>query len=92
MEEGKIEAEIEKAAKELAEFSQYTTSIIDPDLNYNAHEAYEIQEIKKNEQGRQKGNPGSNSRQSKWSLQNLSRVRENKRAINRAMADLQNLQ
>lgn len=43
MVEGRIETQVVKAAQELAEFSQYTTSNMDPDLDYNAHEAYEIQ-------------------------------------------------
>lgn len=39
MEEGRIETDVEEAAKELAEFSQYTTSNMDPDWDYDAHEA-----------------------------------------------------
>lgn len=47
MEEGRIKTQVKEAAQELAEFSQYTTSNMDPDWDYDAHEAYEIQEIKK---------------------------------------------
>lgn len=47
MEEGRIKTQMEEAAQELAEFSQYTTSNMDPDWDYDAHEAYEIQEMKK---------------------------------------------
>lgn len=47
MEEGRIKSQVEEAAQELAEFSQYTTSNMDPDWDYDAHEAYEIQEMKK---------------------------------------------
>lgn len=47
MEEGRIETHVEEAAQKLAEFSQYTTSNMDPDWDYDAHEAYEIQEKKK---------------------------------------------
>lgn len=47
IEEGRIKTKVEEAAQELAEFSQYTSSLMDPDWDYDAHEAYEIQEIKK---------------------------------------------
>lgn len=47
MEEGRIKTQVKEAAQEMAEFSQYTTSNMDPDWDYDAHEAYEIQEIKK---------------------------------------------
>lgn len=47
MEEGRIKTQVEEAAQELAEFSQYTTSNMDPDWDDDAHEAYEIQEMKK---------------------------------------------
>lgn len=47
MEEGRIETQVQEAAKKLAEFSKYTNSNMDPDWDYKAHEAYEIQEMKK---------------------------------------------
>lgn len=47
MEEGRIKTQVEETAQELAEFSQYTTSNMDPDWDYDAHEAYKIQEMKK---------------------------------------------
>lgn len=62
MEEGRIKTQVEETAQELAEFSQYTTSNMDPDWDYDAHEAYKIQEIKKMNKEEKKGNPGSKSR------------------------------
>lgn len=47
MEEGRIKTQVEEAAQELSEFSQYTTSNMDPDWDYDANEAYEIQKMKK---------------------------------------------
>lgn len=74
----------------MAEFSQYTgtTSNMDPDWDYDAHEAYKIQEMKKKMNKEEK----KEIQGARADLQNLSRVREHNRAINRAMADLRNLQ
>lgn len=63
MEEGRIKTKVEEAAQELAEFSQDTSSLMDPDWDYDAHEAYEIQEMKKKmNKEEKKGNPGSKSK------------------------------